>query len=45
MADRPYLQVMLFMVLSQLNLIYIGYSKPFVDKRNNFVEMFDEATI
>jgi len=45
MPDRPYMQVMVFMVLSQMNLIYIGYSLPFVEDRNNFVEIFDEATI
>jgi len=45
LADRPWLQVMIFMVLSLMNLIYIGYSMPFVEGRNNFVEIFDEVTI
>jgi len=33
------------MVLSLMNLVYIGYSMPFVEGRNNFVEIFDEITI
>jgi len=45
MNDRPWLQVMIFMVLSLINLIYVGYSMPFYEKRNNVVEIIDESTI
>jgi len=45
MKDNPWLQVMIFMILSLINLIYIGYSMPFVEGRNNFVEVIDEVTI
>jgi len=45
LSDKPYLQVMVFMVLSLMNLIYIGYSFPFAESRANYVEILDEATI
>jgi len=45
MGDRSWLQVIIFMLLSLMNLIYIGYSMPFVEKRSNIVELVDEATI
>ena len=44
-GDRPWLQVMLYTVMSLMNLIYIGYSMPFVEKRSNVVEIIDECTI
>ena len=45
MGDRSWLQVIIFMLLSLMNIIYIGYSMPFVKKRSNIVELVDEATI
>jgi len=45
MSDRPYLQVMIFMVMSLANIMYIGYSFPFAELRANYVEILDEATI
>lgn len=45
MGDRSWLQVIIFMLLSLMNIIYIGYSMPFVEKRSNIVELVDEATI
>jgi hypothetical protein len=45
MGDRSWLQVIIFMLLSLMNIIYIGYSMPFIEKRSNIVELVDEATI
>ena len=45
MGDRSWLQVMFYMMLSLMNLVYIGYSLPFINKRSNLVELIDEATI
>ena len=45
MGGRSWLQVMFYMMLSLMNLVYIGYSLPFINKRSNLVELIDEATI
>jgi hypothetical protein len=45
MGDRSWLQVMIYMIMSLMNLVYIGYSLPFVEERSNVVELIDEATI
>lgn len=45
MESRSFLQVMIYMIMSLVNLLYIGYSMPFIEKRSNCVELIDEATV
>ena len=42
---HPALQVMLFIFLSKLNIIYIIQFRPFIDSTTNLVEIFNECCI
>eukprot|EP00347_Sterkiella_histriomuscorum_P003158 403365370 len=45
LQDDPYGQILLFLLLAKLNLIYIFYFKPYEDSRTNVIEVMNEISV
>jgi len=45
MVDTPFFQLSLFMIFSTFNLNYIAHSKPLLQMKDNYIEVFNEICI